>query len=1463
VGMTSEKSVSEIATPADPSPKHSIHDFLAGGGELGALMRAYPWDATELGPAASWPQSLKMAVRIMLTSLQPIWIGWGKDLTYLYNDPYKSIIGGKHPWALGRATRDVWREIWQDIEPLLDTALGGDQGTFVESQLLIMERNGYPEETYYTFSYSPIPNDDGTVGGIFCANSDDTQRVIGERQLALLRDLAAEAADTRNWQQACEHSAAALEKSPRDLPFALIYIAEPDGSAAKLVATSGIERDHRVAPETIALDRPSPWPVGDVLRSHKLQVVSDLRTVFDEVPAGPWPFAPKQAAVVPILPAGETGRAGVLVVGLSPVRLFDDNYRGFLSLIAGQIAAAIANAQAYEEERRRADALAELDRAKTTFFSNVSHEFRTPLTLMMGPIEDVLNDPSSTAVAPVHRDRLETAHRNTLRVLKLVNSLLDFSRIEAGRVDASFEPIDLARLTAELASNFESAAERAGLVLRLDCPKLSQPVYIDRDMWEKIVLNLLSNAFKFTFEGEIAVEFRNSADRRFAELTIRDTGVGIPSSEMPRLFERFHRIEGQKSRSFEGSGIGLALVHELVKLHGGLIRAESDVGKGTVFTISIPYGTDHLSADQIGKERARFSASLRAEAFVEEALRWLPATETASEAGGRADDTPEMLFQGQTAGARILVADDNADMRNYVSRLLRPRWEVETVSDGLDALAAIRAKKPDLILTDVMMPRLDGFGLLRDIRHDHDLRDIPVIVLSARAGEEARVDGLDAGADDYLTKPFSARELIARVNANLEMARLRRETTRDLRESEARFRNMAENAPVMMWMTDPSGSLIYLNRLWCNFTGQSNQEALGLGAWDTVHADDRDRSQRIFFDANTAREAFQIEYRLRHHDGTYRWALSAAGPRFSDDGEFLGYIGSVIDIEDRKEAEQILRQANEILERRVAAVVAERTETEAQLRHAQKMDAVGKLTGGVAHDFNNVLQIIGGNLQLLVRDVAGNLRAEQRLQTAIAAISRGSKLASQLLSFGRRQALAPKVINLGRLIRSIDEMLRRALGEGVEIETIIAGGLWNTFVDTLQVENAILNLAINARDAMDGHGKLTIEAGNAFLDDDYAARHAEVTAGQYVVIAVSDTGSGISPDILDHVFEPFFTTKPEGQGTGLGLSMVYGFVKQSGGHIKLYSEPGQGTTVRLYLPRTRELEDVETDTEIGPATGGTETVLVVEDDEEVRSTVVDMLSDLGYRVLKAKDAQSALAIIESGVPVDLLFTDVVMPGALRSPELARKAHERLPGIAVLFTSGYTENAIVHGGRLDDGIELLSKPYTREAMARKIRHVLRNQRQLVAARTVPATASQRKTNAVGAGSSTSSLRILLIEDDSLIRLTTADMLTNLGHLVTEAADGTKALSLLDKSLFDVMVTDLALPGMSGEEIAASAVKQQPGLRVIFATGYEPAQTIGGGLKGAVFLQKPYDEGQIANAINTVISIPIVVDRGFPF
>jgi PAS domain S-box-containing protein len=1426
-------------------------DFLAGGGELGALIRAFDWASTPLGPAEAWPQSLRIAVRIMLASRQPIWIGWGPELTYLYNDAYKSIIGGKHPWALGRPVSEVWAEISHEIAPMLATAMRGDQGTYVEAQLLIMERNGYPEETYYTFSYSPVPDDVGSVGGIICANSDDTQRVIGERQLALLRELAAGTANARSWREVCERSTEALRSDPRDLPFALLYVAEPETQTLSLVGLSGIERNHPAAPEKVSIDDNLVWPFEEAMRQHELRIVPDLGSRFGRaLPTGPWSKPPSKAALLPIMPTGETGRAGVLIVGLNPFRLLDDGYRGFLGLVAGQIAAAIANAQAYEEERRRAEALAEIDRAKTTFFSNISHEFRTPLTLMLGPLEDALNHPDG--LPELQRGRIEVAYRNSLRLLKLVNSLLDFARIEAGRVQASFEPTDLAAMTADLASSFRAATEKAGLRLVIHCAELHRPVYVDRSMWEKIVLNLLSNAFKFTFNGEIAISLRARTDGSAVELAVRDTGVGVPEHELPRLFERFHRVEGQRSRSFEGSGIGLALVQELVKLHHGTIRVESEVGRGTEFVVSVPFGTAHLPEGRIGAELTVASTSLRAEAYVEEALRWIPdqpfsGTETAD----RAEDIPELPLPAVSSEARILVADDNSDMRNYIRRLLGARWEVEAVSDGLAALVSLRARKPDLLLTDVMMPQLDGFELLRAVRGDPDLRDLPVLVLSARAGEEARVEGIAAGADDYVTKPFSARELIARVNTNLELARIRRNAMRELRESEARFRNMADSAPVMMWVTDGDGRCTYLNRGWCEFTGQTLEMGLGFGWLDVTHPEDRHRADSEFQSALKGRRAFRLEYRLRRHDGAYRWAIDAAVPRISDDGTVLGYIGSVIDITERKEAEQVLQQLNTALEARVANAVAERAEAEAQLRQAQKMEAVGRLTGGVAHDFNNVLQVIGGNLQLLSKDLAGNARAEHRLLTALAGVARGSKLASQLLAFGRRQPLAPKVVSLGRLVRGVDDMLRRALGDGIEIECVIGGGLWNTFVDVVQVENALLNLAINARDAMDGHGKLTIEAGNAYLDEAYAARHPDVSAGQYVMLAVTDTGCGIPTELLERVFEPFFTTKPEGAGTGLGLSMVYGFVKQSGGHVKIYSEVGQGTTVRLYLPRSREQEDVPVEVDMGPPAGGTETVLVVEDDDDVRSTVVELLAELGYRVLKARDAQNALAIIESGISMDVLFTDVVMPGPLRSPELARKARERLPEIAVLFTSGYTENAVVHGGRLDDGIELLSKPYSREALARKLRQVIANRRLPPHHPAAPVTAPERVAYPAAA---LQPLRILLVEDEALIRHTTADMLTRLGHLVLQAPSAEAAWAAMSGQNIDLLLADVGLPGTSGLELAAQISRDYPDIQIVFVSGYDvvPQGPPGSSLARAAVLRKPYSEEELVGALRAALS-----------
>ncbi len=695
----------------------------------------------------------------------------------------------------------------------------------------------------------------------------------------------------------------------------------------------------------------------------------------------------------------------------------------------------------------------------------------------------------------------------------------------------------------------------------------------------------------------------------------------------------------------------------------------------------------------------------------------------------------------------------------------------------------------------------------------------------------------------------------------------------EVRVSNARFRTAMDAVHGVLWTNSADGRMVGEQPGWSALTGQGRAEYEGYGWSSAVHPDDAAATVIAWNKAVTTRTMFVHEHRVRRHDGEWRTFAIRGLPILNDAGEITEWVGVHTDITEqrmaeaalrehaaslarqvrhRERAEDQLRQLNETLESRVIDEIAERRHAEAKLAQSQKMETVGKLTGGVAHDFNNLLQVIGGNLQLLSKDIAGNPRAETRVSNAMAGVSRGAKLAAQLLAFGRRQALEPKVVNVTRFVQGMDDMLRRAIGEGIEVETIFSGGLWNTFIDPVQIENALLNLAINARDAMDGQGKLTIELANAHLDDDYARAHDEVKAGQYVMLAVSDTGSGMSADIIAKVFEPFFSTKAEGKGSGLGLSMVYGFVKQSGGHVKIYSEEGEGTTIRLYLPRATEAEDIEVATYSGPIEGGTETVLVVEDDEDVRATVVETLSELGYRVLKAPEATSALAVIESGIPIDILFTDVVMPGPLKSPELARKARERLPNLAVLFTSGYTENSIVHGGKLDKGVELLSKPYTRDALARKFRHVLANELQRQQGHgAVPSVAQIPAATPVTPPVSVMSRTALLVEDDALIRVNTSEMLQEAGFIVVEAASAEEALAALQTAPVDVLVTDLNLPGASGQDLAVTARALRPETLIVFATG-DPGAVAGD--TDCVVLPKPYDADALAAAIRARLVRP---------
>ncbi len=707
-----------------------------------------------------------------------------------------------------------------------------------------------------------------------------------------------------------------------------------------------------------------------------------------------------------------------------------------------------------------------------------------------------------------------------------------------------------------------------------------------------------------------------------------------------------------------------------------------------------------------------------------------------------------------------------------------------------------------------------------------------------------------------------AAEALAKANARLASEVEQRTAERD------RMRQLFEEAPSFMAvLRGPDHVFELANESYLQLVG--HRDVLGRSVREALPDVDGQGYFELLDKVLSSGEPFvgrNMQVQLQRRAGAApdeRFVNLIYQPILEADGKASGIFVNGFDVTHQKRAEDQLQQLNATLEQRVAErtealedalerlrrETAEREAAETALRQAQKIEALGKLTGGVAHDFNNLLQVISGNLQLLSKDIVGNERAETRVQNALAGVARGSKLASQLLAFGRRQPLEPKVVNIGRFIKGMDDMLRRALGEEIEIETVVSGGLWNTLVDPGQIENAILNLAINARDAMDGRGKLTIEAGNAMLDDAYARQHDDVTPGQYVMIGVTDTGGGIPPEVLDRVFEPFFSTKPEGKGTGLGLSMVYGFVKQSGGHIKIYSEVGEGTTVKLYLPRVMQTEDVLTDTSKLPVRGGSETVLVVEDDEEVRETAVALLSELGYRVLKARDAASALNVIESGVPIDLLFTDVVMPGPLRSPELARKAKERLPNIAVLFTSGYTENAIVHGGRLDPGLELLGKPYTREQLARKVRHVLGNEAQHRIARQQLAEA-QGKPRAAPAPP-TGGLTILLVEDDDLIRSSTAELLTDAGHVVVEAHDAESALRALAACPVDVLLADVGLPKVSGVALAHDARVQRPDLHIVFATGDDSASLEAAALGGRL-LVKPYKPEDLRAALSGLSS-----------
>jgi len=1115
------------------TPTSQSAGLFAGGGEVGGLMGDVEWSATPLGPVAAWPQSLKTIARMLLTSRYAMWMGWGPDLTFLYNDTYGRVtLGKKHPWALGKPAREVWREIWDDIEPRIQHVLEGGKATWDEALLLFLERSGYREETYHTFSYSPLSGDDGRVMGMLCVVTEETERIIGERRLGLLRALASALGRAIIEREVLVAVESSLNQNQKDLPFSLTYLLDERGRA-RLASCTGIERGHRAAPEEIQVGGAnSGWPVAELLTRRTLLMVENLKERFGTLPSGAWDVSPDQAVLIPLQRQGQDAAAGFFIAGLNPYRQFDSDCAGFLDLVAGQITAALANAHAYEQERRRAEALAELDRAKTIFFSNVSHEFRTPLTLMLGPLEDILNN-REAAVPAAELQQIDAVHRNGLRLLKLVNTLLDFSRIEAGRIQALYRPVDLSARTAELASVFRSAMDRAGLEYRIDCEPLREPVYVDLDMWEKIVLNLLSNAFKFTLHGHVEVTLQSKDGG--AELCVCDTGTGIPEEELPRIFERFHRIEGATGRTHEGTGIGLALVDELVRLHGGRVQVRSRVGQGTTFTIRIPFGSAHLSADRIASDGGLPVSTMGAAPYVQEALRWLPGAQGEEQLikDLANESLAELLTETRTAPAgeraRVLLADDNRDMREYVQRLLGRRYDVVAVSNGEEAFSTAVRNPPDLVLTDVMMPHMDGFALLRALRSHEATAAVPVIILSARAGEEAESAGLEAGADDYLVKPFTARELMARAGSHISMHRMRKELT--AREHELRTKAERAERQYRAILESISEGFLFVDRSWR--IRYANQQAAEIGAlelptivgrnlWEVFPGIRHSSFDRAF---REAMETGQITRMEDYYPPSSRWIHANAYPS----------------------SEGLSIFAQDVTERRIQ---------QEKLLLSEKLAATGRLAATIAHEINNPLESVL-NLIYLSRTTNASIdKVREYLSTAEKELTRVSHIARHTLGFYRETSVASN-IDMPALIEEVltvyDSRLR-ASGVEVRKEIFIVPAVRALRGELHQVFS---NLISNAIDAMREGGMLKIsirEAGNSF--------------GPGVLVAVEDTGEGIPAENVPRLFEPFFTTKLSA-GTGLGLWVVRQFVASWGGTINVSSssEPhNHGTTFTIILP---------------------------------------------------------------------------------------------------------------------------------------------------------------------------------------------------------------------------------------------------------------------------------------------------------
>jgi PAS domain S-box-containing protein len=1617
--------------------------------EVARRIREFDWSKTSLGPVEQWPVSLVSTLSICLSAHFPMAIYWGREGCLIYNDAWRPILGDKHSWALGRPAHEVWPEIWDVIAPLFESVLTTGEATWRSDALLPMQRFGYTEECYFDYTFNPIRGQSGKVEGILNVVQETTYRVLNERRTRLLRELASRCSSAKTEKASCEAAIAAMATDTADIPFALLYLIENNNRKARLLNTMGLPMDSPARLEAIGLTAETVdrgWPLNAAIRAGPI-ALDDLPQRFGALPGGLWPEPTTQALVLPIAPAGQEAISVMLVAGVNPRHALDSDYRLFFENVAAHIATAITNARAYEEERKRLEALAQIDRAKTAFFSNVSHEFRTPLSLILGPAEELLSGTLGDT-NEIQRAHLATLRHNAVRLQKLVNTLLDYARVEAGRVEGTYEPVDIGLLTRELASSFCSAVHRARLLYIVNCPSIDEPVYVDRDMWEKIVLNLLSNALKFTFEGAIEVSLKLVDDG--VTFAVRDTGVGIPDEEQPRLFDRFHRVHGGRARTHEGSGIGLALVQELVKLNGGSLHVESAVGVGTTFTIFIPKGSAHLPKERLSAPRASSSTALGAAPFVEEALRWLPHGDQLEMLSLPVGASPliDACRSISPSAERILVADDNLDMRNYLTRLLEMHWNVTAVEDGASALEVARTQHPDLVLGDVMMPGLDGFELLRKLREDNRTSTIPVILLSARAGEESYIEGMKAGADDYIVKPFGARELVARVKALLEVTRVRRESERrvtnilesitdgfhvidsdwrltyvnaeakrtllehgvdpdwaigkhfweelfpaaaesdmatqlrramtervsvavetyyppwnrwyynrayplpegglanyfqditvrkeaekanarlaaivessgdaiiskdldgiitswnqaaerlfgytaeeairqpitliippdrldeepvilnrvrhgeriehyetvrrrkdgkllhislsvspivdpkgrivgaskiardiserkvaeqKLRQSEERFRTMADSSPIMIWMTDANGGPSFLNRAYLDYVGISADDAATFDWAEIVHSDDRDAYVAAFETALQKRQTFHQRARLRRHDGEWRWFESRGNPIVDDAGNLIAFIGSLPDITEMYESQRVLKELDQRKDEFLANMSHEiRSPLTGIMGYADIL--LSRLKDPDDIECLKTIKESGDYLIEIVNDILDLSKIEAgKLVMTLEAVSVHSVLAEvqSLMDVRAKQKKLPL-------------SLRYEGALPVSIQT-----------DRTRLRQILINLVSNAIKFTD-RGRVEILARSV---------------DGLLQIEVIDTGIGIAPEHQDLLFQPFTqadtTSTRQYGGTGLGLTITRRLVEMLGGSISFESELNRGSTFRVRIPAAGSVLGTPKSTDLRlPVNAPLDDiplhnrhVLVVDDRREICYLVSRYVKDAGGRPDTATDGEAAIRAVEAaaaaGDPFHAMLLDVHMPG-MDGYEVARMLRAKgfqMPIIAVTAGAMVGDRDKCLQAGCDD---YLTKPIDRRKLV-----------QVVA----------RHAQKAGSSMDGSKLRVLLVDDSHSACELLRRFLAKRGHDVRSAHDGRSALPLAQQFRPDVVVLDIRLPDINGYELMRR-LKETDGIgRAMFiaVSGYRDDQAPGqAAMEFDHFLEKPLDMTQLEALLGSIVN-----------